>query len=157
MDLLISALVLGVVSGLLYALSGVGLVLIYRASGYVSFAQGDIAAVGLFVAYACYQADAPYVVLAIVTVVVCAVVGGAIAIGVVLPVEKHGPLSAAMATIAVAIFIQGLATATVGNDARPFPSAGDSTAFRLGPVALQQSHLVTVIVAVCVFVGIGLA
>lgn len=157
MELLASALVLGVVSGLLYALSGAGLVLIYRASGYVSFAQGDIAAVGLFCSYGLYTAGVPYVVIALVTVVVCAVLGGVIAVTAVLPVEKHGALSAAMATIAVGIFLQGAATATVGNDARPFPSAGDRTLVSLGPVSLQQAQVVTLVAAALVFLGLALA
>lgn len=157
MDLLASALILGVVSGLLYALSGAGLVLIYRVSGYVSFAQGDIAAVGLFASYGLYTAGAPYPVIALVTVVVCAAVAGVVAAGAVLPVERHGALSAAMATIAVGIFLQGAATATVGNDARAFPSAGDATALTLGSVSLQRAQVVTVVVAVLVFIALGLA
>ena len=157
MDLLASALVLGVVSGLLYALSGAGLVLIYRASGYVSFAQGDIAAVGLFASYGLYTAGAPYPVIAIVTVVVCAALAGVIAVTTVLPVEKHGALSAAMATIAVGIFLQGTATATVGNEARAFPSAGDGTAFSLGSLNFQQAQVVTVIAAALVFAALALA
>ena len=157
MDLLASALMLGIVSGLLYALSGAGLVLIYRASGYVSFAQGDIAAVGLFVSYALYTAGAPYVVIAVVTVVVCAVLAGVLAVTTVLPIEKHGALSAAMATIAVGIFLQGAATATVGTDARAFPSAGNRTMVSLGSVSLQQAQVVTLVVAALVFIGLGLA
>jgi branched-chain amino acid transport system permease protein len=157
MELLASALVLGVVSGLLYALSGAGLVLIYRASGYVSFAHGDIAALGLFASYALYTAGAPYWVIAVVTVLACAMAAGLLAVGVVLPIEKHGALSAAMATIALGIFLQGAATATVGNDARPFPSAGEGTVLTFGPVSLQQPQVVTVIVAAAVFAALGMA
>ncbi len=60
MDLLETSLISGVVSGLLYALAGVGLVVIYRVSGYVSFAQGDVAAVALYLGFWLHQGGARY-------------------------------------------------------------------------------------------------
>ena len=44
-------LVVGITSGSLYGLAGVGLVLTYRTSGVFNFAHGAVAAVGAFVFY----------------------------------------------------------------------------------------------------------
>lgn len=157
MDLLETALLLGVVSGLLYALSGAGLVLIYRTSGFISFAQGDIAAVGLFTAYFAHQAGAPYGATVLVTIVTCA--GAALLVGglIVMPIGRQGALNAGLATIGVGILIQGIENATVGNTPRPFPAVSDGAAFQLHAVQIQTSHVVQIVVTVAVFVAMGIA
>lgn len=146
MDLLQTSLVSGVVSGLLYALAGVGLVVIYRVSGYVSFAQGDIAAVALFGGYFLYQGGAPYVVVALAVVTIAAVIGGTLGRFIVIPMERFGILPAAMATIAIGIFFQGMSGALFGGEARAFPSVGEGTAFTIGPVALSWADTASFIV-----------
>jgi branched-chain amino acid transport system permease protein len=156
-DLLETALLLGVASGLLYALSGAGLVLIYRTSGFISFTQGDIAAVGLFVAYFAYQAGAPYLVTALVAIVACAVAAVLIGGLVVMPLGRQGALTAGLATIGVGILVQGIENATVGNSSRPFPAVSDGVAFRLGAVQIQTAHVVQIVVTVVVFVAMGIA
>jgi len=157
MELLETSLLLGLVSGLLYALSGAGLVLIYRTSGYVSFAQGDIAAIGLFIAFATYKAGMPYPVVAAVAIVGCAVVGGLIGTFAIIPLERFGPLTAGLATIAVGVFIQGVENSTVGSTPRPFPAVSEAKAFGLHDVQLQVSQLVQVGVTVALFIAMGLA
>lgn len=157
MELLETSLLLGLVSGLLYALSGAGLVLIYRTSGYVSFAQGDIAAVGLFVAFAAHQAGLPYAAVAAITVIGCAVLAGLIGAFAIIPLERFGPLTAALATIAAGVFIQGAENATVGSTPRPFPAVSDARAFELHEVQLQVSQVVQVGVTIALFVVMGLA
>jgi len=157
MELLETSLLLGIVSGLLYALSGAGLVMIFRTSGYVSFAQGDIAAIGLFVAYAAHTSGAPYAVVALVTVLTCMVAAGLLG-SLAMPVmEKSGALTAALATIAISIFIQGAENATVGNAPRAFPAVSDAMAFRLDEVQLQAAQVVQIAVTVSVFVAMGAA
>ena len=157
MQLLETSLLLGLVSGLLYALSGAGLVLIYRTSGYASFAQGDIAAIGLFIAFAAHQAGMSYPVVALVTVISCAIVAGLIGTFTVVPLERFGPLTAGLATIAVGIFLQGAENATVGSTPRAFPSVSDGTLFRIDEVQIQTSQLVQVVVTMLIFAGMGAA
>lgn len=157
MNLLMTSVVLGIVTGMLYALSGAGLVVIYRTSGYVSFAQGDIAAIGLFAAYyGLYRQEAPYVIVAVAVVVLCALVGGVLGSLLVVPMERFGTLSAALATIALGMMIQGGEGATVGGEPRAFPSVGREVAVRFGDVALSVSDLTVVAVSVAIFLALGL-
>lgn len=146
MDLFETSLISGVVSGLLYALAGVGLVVIYRVSGYVSFAQGDIAAVALYLGFWLHQGGAPYLLVAVSVVVGGALLGGLIGRFVVVPMERFGILAAAMATIAVGITIQGMENAFIGGEARPFPSAGEGTALTIGSVSLTWADVISFIV-----------
>ena len=157
MELLQTALLLGIVSGLLYALSGAGLVLIYRTSGFISFAQGDIAAVGLFTAYFVHEAGAPYIVTVLVTIATCAVAALVVGGLIVMPIGRQGALSAGLATIGVGILIQGIENATVGNSPRPFPAVTDGVAFHLGAVQIQTVHVVQILLTVTVFAAMGVA
>jgi len=155
MRLLEISVILGVVTGLLYALSGAGLVLLHRTSGYVSFVQGDIAAVGLFVGFWLNTHHTPYGITALAVVLVCAVVGG-LAGCLIIPMEKLGLLSAALATIALGITIEGAENVTVGGEVRSFPSVGNATLVQVGEVGLTRSNVVSTAVCIGLFVLLGL-
>ena len=69
MSSLLPFIVLGAVSGAVYGLAGVGLVLTYKTSGILNFAHGAIAAVGAFAFYALYvQCHLPWPVAAAICV-----------------------------------------------------------------------------------------
>lgn len=141
-----SSLVSGLISGLIFALAGIGLIVIYRVSGYISFAQGDIAAVALYFGYWLHQGGAPYVVVAMAVVLTGALTGGLIGRFIVVPLERFGLLTAAMATIGVSVLLQGLENYFLGADARAFPSAGEGTVFSLGSMSLSTADVVSFIV-----------
>lgn len=146
MFLLESSLISGIVSGLIYALAGIGLIVIYRVSGYISFAQGDIAALSLYVGYWMHQGGMPYAAVAIVVVLVGAVVGGLIGSFIVVPFERFGLLVAAISTIGVSIAIQGFENLMFGSQARAFPSAGSDTALTIGSVSLSRADVVSFVI-----------
>jgi len=152
-----SSLISGVVSGLIFALAGVGLIVIYRVSGYISFAQGDIAALSLYAGYWLHQGGMPYVVVALAVVLVGAVVGGLIGTFVVVPFERFGLLVAAISTIGVSIVIQGGENLAFGAQARAFPSAGSGSAFTLGSVSLSWADVVSFIVCGLVVAMLSMA
>ena len=151
-----TSLILGITLGLVYALAGVGLVVIYRTSGYVSFCQGDIAAVSLYIGLACYKAGLPYPIMALVVVASGAVLAGVIGGFIVVPLERFGTLSAALATIGVGLAIQGIENLTVDATPQAFPSAGAQTAFTIGPVHLAVSDITSAVVSAALFVALGL-
>jgi branched-chain amino acid transport system permease protein len=153
MDLFLTVVILGITTGLVYAIAGVGLVVIYRTSGYVSFAQGDIAAVALFTGYFTYRSGLPYPLMAVLVLVTGALLAGVLALVVITPLEKHGHLTGALATIGVGLCIQGIESMTVGTDQRPFPSVGEQSVMDLGPVDLTRADIASIVAAVLLFVG----
>jgi branched-chain amino acid transport system permease protein len=158
MDVLLSAVIVGVISGTVYAAAGAGLVVIYRTSGYVSFAQGDIAAVALFVGLWAHDSGWSYGAVALVVIVAGALVGGLVGAVFVVPMERFGHLTAALATVAVALMLQGGMDATVGSDIKAFPElGGGDTLFDLGPVGIKASDVLAVGVCVALFAGLALA
>jgi ABC-type branched-subunit amino acid transport system ATPase component/branched-subunit amino acid ABC-type transport system permease component len=93
---------IGLGTGGLYALLGQGIVLIYRASGVINFAQGAIAAVG---GYFFYELTAnhgwAWVPALIAAGVVGAALGAAIQLGVMRPLRGSSPLTRVIATTGV--------------------------------------------------------
>lgn len=156
MELFETSVILGVTIGLVYALSGAGLVVIFRTSGYASFTQGDIAAVSLYVGLFAYNSGLPYPVMALLVVVVGALLGGLIGGFIVVPLERFGALTAALATIGVGLSIQGAENILLNPDPVAFPSAGDQAALTLGPVTLSVANVVQAVVCIALFAGLGL-
>lgn len=151
-----TSLILGISLGLVYALAGLSLVVLYRTSGYVSFCQGDIAAVSLYVGYEFYRHDASYLVTAVAVVGCGALLGLLIGAGIVVPLERFGHLTAALATVGVGLLIQGLENIFVDAEPKPFPSAGDSVALTIGSAQLKVSDVTAALVCIALFVVLGL-
>lgn len=150
MFLLESSLIAGVISGLIFALAGIGLIVIYRVSGYVSFAQGDIAAVALYVGLILHTAGVPYALMALVVVLVGALVGWAVGRFLVIPFERFGILPAAIATVGVGTAIQGGGNLVFGGESHAFPTLGEGTAMTLLSVQLSVADVFSF--GVCAFV-----
>jgi branched-chain amino acid transport system permease protein len=146
----------GLTIGVVYALAGASMVVVYRTSGYVSFAQGDIAAVALFVALWTSDQGASYPVVALVTVGVGAVLGGLIGGLIVVPIERFGAIHAVLATIAVGLIIQGIANVVVGAQPRAFPSPGENTIATVGAVNITQADIISLTASAAIFIGLGI-
>src|SRR5262245_8545100 len=103
--------ILGLGAGAAYTLLAQGIVLIYRGSGVVNFAQGGIA---MFASYFCFLTlvgdEGWPVELAIpVAVLAAALIGVAIQNGVLRFLSGSAPLVRLVATLSVLIVLQGLA------------------------------------------------
>src|SRR6202166_3668158 len=94
--------ILGLSSGAIYAMLAQGMVLIYRGSGILNFAQGAMAMVG---GYAYYQLTVrngfPLALGLVVAVAFCAFLGGLIHLLVMRPMRTASALSRVIATLGV--------------------------------------------------------
>jgi branched-chain amino acid transport system permease protein len=151
-----SSLILGALLGLVYALSGAGLVAIYRTSKVINFAQGDVAAVGLYCALPLAAARVPYALVALIVVAACTVVSMLMGVGVSFISNRHNVLYANLATIGLALVIRGLLADTQGSLPQGFPSAGSSFLFHLGDVGISAANVLLVGVVIVCFLGLGL-
>ncbi|MPZ74782.1 MAG: hypothetical protein GEU74_16490 [Nitriliruptorales bacterium] len=146
-------LIAGLASGALYALVGVALVVIYRASGVLNFAQGDMATIILFVAYFLLVGQGlPYPVV-IPAVLAFAVLQGALVyLLVVRPVQNRPALTVIMATFGVSLILNAVVVYLFGGEARGFPAALTGPNFELGPFVLSPQRALTIGVAIGVMV-----
>src|ERR1700674_2959609 len=100
-------IVTGLALGGIYALSGVGLVVLYRATGVLNLAFGAVGAMGAFIAYSMIQAGDPRL-LAWIT---CVVFGGVVTLGYGIlfgpALAGRGPLDQSISTLGLALVLFG--------------------------------------------------
>src|SRR5262245_13692834 len=70
-----SQVMTGLATGGVYALVALGLVLIYKASDVINFAQGDLLLVGAYVGWALSTAGLPFPIVFVLTLAIAGVVG----------------------------------------------------------------------------------
>lgn len=100
MNALGQVLVLGLISGGIYGLFALGVVLVYRGSGSLNFAQGEIGTFGLFVAWFLVTAHGlPWVFGALAALAVAAILGAGFELLIVRPMVDASRLAVAVATI----------------------------------------------------------
>ena len=105
----------GLMSGVLYSLVAIGLVLIFKASGVFNFAQG---AMVLFAALSLVRLmeKMPFVVALAVTVVIMVAVAWLIERLVLRKLVNQDPIVLFMATLGIAYFLDGLGQTLWGSD-----------------------------------------
>jgi sulfate-transporting ATPase len=115
--------ILGLATGAIYALISLGLVLVYRGSGLLNFAQGAMAMLGAFAYYEFTVKDGlPKVASAFIALAICAVVGAAIHLIVLRPMRRASPLSRVIATLGVVLVLQSAAYLRYGHNPLAVPS-----------------------------------
>ena len=106
---MIQALVIGVVTGAIYGLIALGLVLVYKGSRVLNFAQAEIGGAGLYLTYICLSHfHLPWIAAAFATILVAALAGLAFERLIVRPMGEAPRLTVAVAT--VGLFFLLLAT-----------------------------------------------
>jgi ABC-type branched-subunit amino acid transport system permease subunit/ABC-type branched-subunit amino acid transport system ATPase component len=107
---------LGLGLGGIYAVSSLGLVLVYRGSGVLNFAQGAVAGLGAYAFWELhYNHDVPTPVALILALIACALVGALMHYVVMRPLITAPPLSRVIATLGVMAALQALGDIRYGQ------------------------------------------
>lgn len=153
MQVFLQQLVDGLTWGALYGAFALSIVLVYRASGIVNFAQGEMAMFSAFFAWQFHQWGAP-LYLAILGAMVVAFAGGAVTERVLIrPLASspnHMPL--VIITLGLMLVLNSAAGWIWGVQSKPFPTAVSGSVITLGPVAISRQSLVIVAAVVVVAV-----
>ncbi len=107
----------GVVTGCLYALGALGLVLIFKSSKIVNFAHGSLAGVSAFLVYGLTVSffTLPWWA-AVVLALFAAIAISALTYAVIAPVVLKSDLTATIATLGVSLILQGVVLLVFGSD-----------------------------------------
>jgi branched-chain amino acid transport system permease protein len=115
----------GLAAGAIYASVALALVMIYRSTDLVNFAQGEMAMFSTYIAWTLVNAGLPFWLAFALTLIVSFVGGMAIERVVIRPVENAPVLAAVVVTIALLLIFNSLAgwiyTYTVQDFPSPFP------------------------------------
>jgi branched-chain amino acid transport system permease protein len=115
----------GIANGGIYACLALALVMIYQATSFVNFAQGEMAMFSTYISWYLIDKGMPYWVAFVIAIVVSFVGGVAIERVVVRPVEKASPLSVIIVLIGLLVIFNSVAGwifgFTIKSVESPFP------------------------------------
>lgn len=149
-------LVLGLISGGIYGLLAVGIVLVYRGSGALNFAQGEIGTLGLYIAaYLVTENDMPWMVGALAALVVAAAVGAGFERLVVRRMVDASRLSVAVATVGLLSFLIAVEFKVFTGSPRTLRGPIDGVGVQIFGVFVSPTQLLSLLVTAAV--GVGLA
>jgi branched-chain amino acid transport system permease protein len=136
----------GITSGSIYGALALALVLVYRSTGLINFAQGQMAAVSAYVAYSLTRSGFPVVAAIVVAALVSAAMGAALERALVRRFERADHLVTIVVTVAILICGNGLISLFWGADLKPFPAIFPSRNLSLGDLRFTVSDVGTVVV-----------
>lgn len=144
----LNLLVNGIVVGALYALIALGFVLIYKASGVVNLAQGEMVMLGAYIGLT-FSASlkVPFLLALLLSIAISALVGMLIKRTVLRPFIGESPISIIMVTLGLSFLIRAVIHMIWGTDLRSFSGIFSSQPIRVGPVAVSEVFLYSFVAA----------
>ena len=133
--------VAGLSSGGTYATLAVALVLIYRATGVVNFAQGELAMFSTFIAWTLTQHGFSYWPAFLVTVLASFAAGIVLERAVIKPVEQAPILTIAIVTIGLFFVVNGAAFWIWSPEVKSMPSPFSTRPIHIAGVAFSIADL----------------
>jgi branched-chain amino acid transport system permease protein len=142
----------GISSGAIYAAVALALVLIWRSTRIINFAQGAMLMITTFIASAVISGGGSYVLGFVVALASGFVLGAVVERVAVRPVENAPPLNAVILTLGLYTLLVAAAGMIWGNSPRSFPAAFSLRGYRVGGTNLlftpNDTFTVLVVLAV---------
>ena len=130
----------GLSTGSVYGALALAIVLVNQATGLINFAQGGMAVLSAYIAYAFTQLGLPVLVAILIAVVLSFVFGAGVERLLVRRFERGDPDTAVVVTIGILTLVTGICAWIWGYDNRQFPSLFPlSTVEILGAVVSVRS------------------
>jgi branched-chain amino acid transport system permease protein len=147
----------GTANGMVYAALALALVLIWRSTRIVNFAQGGMAMITTFIAFSIVQRGGSYWLALLVAVAAGLLIGAVAERLLIRPVEDKPPLNAVIVTLGLLVFLQALAGMIYGGTPRSFSPAFDIRGFQAGDRRLlfSPADLFTVLAVLAVMAGLA--
>jgi branched-chain amino acid transport system permease protein len=122
----------GLTQGAIYASMALALVMIWRATKIINFAQGAMAMFTTYLALFAIEHGASYWAAFIVALVTGLLIGAVVERVIVRPVESAPPLNVVILTLGLLLFLEALAPMAFGGQIKSFPPAFSIIGLRLG-------------------------
>jgi len=152
MSLFLTQLMNGIGSGAVYASLALALVLVFRTTGILNFAQGEMALYSTYLVWYFTQHDLPVWIAILLAMAISFIGGAAIERVLIRPVEQASPLVLVIVTIGMFLAINSIAQVQFGNDIKLLPRAYPNKTWLPGNVQISSDTLVLVgvLLAECV-------
>lgn len=148
--------VLGLISGGIYALFAVGIVLVYRGTGALNFAQGELGTLGLYAAwYVDTELGLPWIAGAVAAVAVAGLAGIGFERAFLRPMVEASRVSVAVATVGLLLLLVAIETKYLGGDSpRPIEPPVRADGVRLFGIVVSPTQMLALLIAVAAGVGL---
>ncbi|MGH8899883.1 MAG: branched-chain amino acid ABC transporter permease [Egibacteraceae bacterium] len=147
----------GLANGAILALAALGFVLIYKATGVISFAQGQFLALGAYLVYAGMETfGLPWPLAVLFAMVVGGLLGVGVERFVLRPLVGEEAISVIMVTIGLAAVIQAVVQLIWGTTPLQFPRFIPAGTIALAGATVPVDRLVAVAVAVIALAAFSL-
>jgi len=143
MELFLQRLIDGLAVGAIYASLALGLVIIYRSSGLINFAQGEMAMFTTYLAWMLVD-NGVSIWLATIAAMVFGFVLGVVVERLLIAQfsgPKESPLAIVIVTIGLFLFFNGLAPLIWGTEGKSFPNLFGTGSVDLGGVSIKVQTL----------------
>src|SRR5271157_2286177 len=147
----------GVVFGMIYAAIALSLVLIWRGTRLLNYAQGGMAMFTTYIAIEVIYRTGSYWAGFVVALAAGVVLGAACQLTVIRPTMNKPPLNAVIVTIGLLILLEGLAGILFGGQPRSFPAAFSIIGLRVAGTPIGVSRYDVFVVAAVLVTTLALA
>jgi branched-chain amino acid transport system permease protein len=136
----------GIATGAVYGSLALALVLIYRATEVINFAQGEMAMATTYFAYQLIRWGLSYWEAFFVTLVFAFVFGVVVQLVFIRPVQHKAVIAVVIVTVGLFIVIDGVVAWIWTADIKFMPAPFGNHVYRLGDVAVSRQDLGTILI-----------
>jgi branched-chain amino acid transport system permease protein len=148
--------VAGLSQGAIFASLALALVLIYRATEVINFAQGEMAMASTFIAYQLILWGLSYWAAFFATLAISFVLGVVIQLVVIRPVQHRSVIAVVIITVGLFILIDGLVTWKWGADLKFMRAPFGNAVYHVGSVVFSRQDLGVLLVSILSVILLGL-
>jgi branched-chain amino acid transport system permease protein len=143
MDQFIQQFATGLSTGSLYAIIALALVIIYRSTGIVNFAQGDMAMFMTFIAWSIWNWNGQFWVAFFATLVIAFAFGALLELIALRPVETGPVLNPIIVTLGLVLVLESLALRIWQGQPKSFPSPAifKGSPLSIGPADVSRTNV----------------
>jgi branched-chain amino acid transport system permease protein len=139
----------GLAAGVTYGLVALALVIVYRATGVVNFAAGEMGTFTTFIAWELVaQAHVPFFVTMLIVAVIAALIGLVVYVLVIHPARRRPEFVTVMITFGLYELFNGLSNTIWNPSARSFPAPVNGPPLHIGQIIVTRQNLGNAAVAV---------
>ena len=153
MELFLMALTTGIMVGGIYALVAIGWVLIYKCSGVLNLAMGEMTLIGAYISLTFYSMGLPFLLALLISLIIGLFLG-ILTERVFLDKLIGKPvLTVIMVTVGLSFFFKGIIELIWGTDTRVFkPPVFSIEPITIGPVSISEVYLWSFVAAIILLV-----
>lgn len=142
MDYFLQLVISGLAVGMIYSFIGMGFAMIYRATGVVNFAQGEMM---MLVAYIAFTLSGTLKMgfwpMLLCTILLAMLIGLVLEVLLIRPMLGQPVFSIVMVTIGLSVILRSVVVLIWGADPMPMDVGLSTEIVHIGPAGLYQAHL----------------